>query len=88
MRLDRYKNQAPKKKKSRTLKVLLLLILLLIVAIPASIYYSYNSALDSLFMDFTESDSSYEVGTALSVESATTLCTPWSRHASITFIAP
>ena len=62
MRTDRYKEQ-PKKKKSRTaLKVLLVLILLLLVAVPASVYYMYRSAEDSLAITFKENNAKFEIG--------------------------
>ena len=62
MRTDRYKEQ-PKKKRSRTaLKVLLVLLLLLLIAVPASVYYMYRTAEDSLAITFKENNAKFEIG--------------------------
>ena len=62
MRTDRYKEE-PKKKKSRTaLKVLLVLILLLLAAVPATVYYMYRTAEDSLAITFKEKNAKFEIG--------------------------
>lgn len=73
MRSDRYKeetktSQKPKKKSRTLLKVLLVLILLLAVAVPASVYYSYKSAEDSLALTFKDDNAKYEIGAMVSSE--------------------
>ena len=65
MRADRYKTEQtrkPKRKKSRILKVLLLLILMLLRAIPSTVYYLYKDAKDSLYVNISDNDISFEVG--------------------------
>ena len=52
----------PKMKKRRALKLLLLFIFLLLVAIPATLYYSYKSTLDSLAVSFSDSSPTVEIG--------------------------
>ena len=64
MRSDRYNEVSkPKKKTNRTLlKVLLVFILLLLVAIPATVYYMYRSAEDSLALSFKKENAKFEIG--------------------------
>ena len=57
-----------KRKKGRTLTVLLLLILLLIIAIPAAVYYSYKSTLDSLSVEFKYDTLKTEIGDEYAME--------------------
>ena len=73
MRSDRYKIEEEKalqkkRKKGRTLTVLLLLILLLIIAIPAAVYYSYKSTLDSLSVEFKYDTLKTEIGDEYAME--------------------
>ena len=76
MRAKRYKPE----KKNKTLKSLLLLILILLAGICAALAYSYNSALNSLAVNFTEESPTVEFGgdySAMSyVESSTGDVTP------------
>ena len=63
MRSDRYKEEVKqKKKRGRALKVLLLLILCLLIAIPAAVYYSYKTTLDSLNVEFKDEGLEAEIG--------------------------
>ena len=64
MRSDRYNEVSkPKKKTNRTLlKVLLVFILLLLVAIPATVYYMYRSAEDSLAVSVKKEKAKFEIG--------------------------